>query len=259
LQTIDQQNAYLGEFHTFSRPEFRSLLSQQLKGAEVDKVAEWRSVLVALPKTNSTNGIAGTDWFAKTTARIDRMKAIEDEMATAIAASVDRRIETARTAFWLTLVVEGFILAFVAVLVFIVARSISVPLSRAACAIDGIAKGNVNVALPASMPERSEVGKISNAATVFFNTVAERQKLEGERAANEQAEAGRRTKVLMEMARTVEQATDHGMSKLVDGTEAMRAKAAAMTDRLDQVHHATEEAAAQAKSTFEINDRAAQM
>jgi methyl-accepting chemotaxis protein len=259
LQTVDQQEAYLKEFNTFSRPEFRGLLSQELKGPDVDTVRQWRDVLIALPKTNSTNGIQGTDWFAKTTQRIERMKAVEDAMATAIVASVHERIKTAQSAFWLTFAVEGLILVVVGVVVYLVARSISKPLSRAASAIDAIAKGDTAVALPPSMPARSEVGKISNAASAFHAAVLERHRLEAERAQTEQAEAGRRNKVLMDMARTVEQATDTGMAKLVDGTDAMRAKASAMTQKLDLVHQATEAAAAQARATFEINDRAAHM
>ncbi len=251
LQTIDQQDAYLKEFNTFSRPEFRGLLSQELKGPDVDTVRQWRDVLIALPKTNSTNGIQGTDWFAKTTQRIERMKAVEDAMATAIVASVHERM--------LTLAVEGLILVVVGIVVYLVARSISKPLARAALAIDAIAKGNTAVALPPPMPARSEVGKISNAAGAFHAAVLERHRLEAERAQAEQAEAGRRNKVLMDMARTVEQATDTGMAKLVDGTDAMRAKASAMTQKLDLVHQATEQAAAQARATFEINDRAAHM
>jgi methyl-accepting chemotaxis protein len=259
LTALAEQNLLFKEFATLSDPTFRSILAETVKGPEIDMVAKWRDVAVNLPKTGSTEGIAGPDWFAKTTVRIDQLKAVEDAIGASIGTKATALAAEARSRFWMSLAMEAAIAVLVMVLVVLVARSIARPLSRAAFAISAIAKGSTDVVLPDALSDRSEVGKISNAAGAFLTAVRERQAMERDRVAREQREVQLRMQTLAEMAQNVESATETGMRRIVDGTDVLRTKAETMTQKLTVVTGATAEVSAKAQAARTNNAEAARL
>ncbi|MBL8572544.1 MAG: nitrate- and nitrite sensing domain-containing protein [Hyphomicrobiaceae bacterium] len=258
-QVVAEQNLLFREFEAASLPQYRTLLARTVAGPDVDTVMKWREVGLAVAKTGSTEGVAGPEWFAKTTARIDQLKKVEDELGASILAHAEVIASTSRTEFWLTLVSELAIVLIVLLLVVVVTRSMARPLARAANAIARIASGDTSVEVPPKLDDRSEVGQISNATGVFLAAVIERQHLEANRIQAEARDTQLRIAVLAEMASSVETATERGMGRIVAGTDTLREKAEAMTAKLTSVGEATASVAAKARDSRSVNAEAAQL
>lgn len=81
VQRVSAQLSYLQDLRNFFSEERIANLDALEKDEVGQQVLIWRNVLLDLPNTNTTRGIAGSDWFQTTTTRINNMKALEDLIA----------------------------------------------------------------------------------------------------------------------------------------------------------------------------------
>jgi methyl-accepting chemotaxis protein len=258
-QLVARQTDALAEFELFADAEARALLQRTVSGPEVEAALQMRKVLLDLVKTQSTEQIPAGDWWAKATARIDRLKTVEDGLSAALRDQVAAMIDREWTLLLATSGALAALLALVGAVAFLVARSITRPMAQAARVVGDIVAGRLDNDAPPPLPSRSEVGRISNAVGHFLSVSRDRLRLEAEHAAMETAQANERQAILFAMATQVEGATDEGIRHIVDGTSTLRQRAHDMHHALADIEAASTGAARQASVARGLNESASSM
>ena len=259
VEALARENDRFVEFSALAQGT-EDVLAKRLNDAPTRQTVErLRSILVASIETGSFAGVTSPEWWAATTAWIDTLKGIEDDLNVDIANDGRTAANAAWWGFLVHLVGGGLLLTITALFGFVAARSIAAPMRRAASVIDAINSGDTEVVAPPSLSPRSEIGRVSNALRVFIDTLAEQRRLEAGRRDHEAQLAASRRAILMSMALEVEKATERGMSEIVQGSGAVQSQAREMLSALRSVHGAANDAARSAGETRELNSQASQM
>lgn len=198
---VAQQEVYLGEFKQFAPDEARRQFDLLSSEAEIQQALSWRQILLALPKSNNNGqGVAGSDWFVRTTVRIDRMKTIEDVLVHAIASQLDDLISVERQSFWQWVAVQIVILVATLSVALLVARSLARPIVWAADVMSRFTTGDLTASPLPAYSLRSEIGRIAAAVSHFAHALMDKRRLEDERTMQSEALEQERRKMLTEIA-----------------------------------------------------------
>ncbi|MEM7523900.1 MAG: methyl-accepting chemotaxis protein [Pseudomonadota bacterium] len=246
---VHQQSAYIADFQAYASEDAKDAFARHVQGAAVDLVAEWRAVLVGLGASNDVRGIAGADWFTATTTRIDLMKAVEDEMAFALAATIAGKRSDARSE--LLVFTIGGLLLLVAQFIFgwRLGETISAPLGRLRTAMLQLSGGDLTVAVP-ERDRTDEIGAMAEAVDVFKEQGVERERLEeAQRDTERRAQFEKQAARLM-LAGSLEDAVGQMAQSLSAAASQMEMSAVSMTKT-------SEETAEKAVAVFEASDGAA--
>ena len=259
VEALARENDRLAEFVGFAEGREDVLVKRLAEAPTREAVDRLRTRLVGSIETGSVGGLTSAEWWAATTAWIDTLKTVEDELNGDIARSAETAAARAARDFWIYLVGGGSIVLFATLFGYLVARSIAAPMHRAAAVIDAVNAGATDIVPPAPMAARSEIGRVSNALRHFVDTLAEQRRLETEKHDAEVRLASSRRAILMSMAQEVEKATERGMVEIVDGSGAVQRQVREMLGALRTVHSAASDAARSAGETRELNAQAAEM
>jgi methyl-accepting chemotaxis protein len=258
VEVVTRQGDYLNEFDAFATDAQRAILAEEL-GSTAAPVDAMRRVLFDLPKTNAVGDLTTAAWWQATTARIDRMKAAEDRLAAAIEADVATAAATERAALWRTIGIDGAVVVIVAIMAFLVGRSITGPLRHASSVVRDLTLGNYDVAVPGKLHPRGETGIISNAIGDFVGVFRERRRLEQDAVETQRSQEGARRAVLMKMAAAVETATEQGLGRIVSGTDSLKGNAEGLRSALDHMLAAARDVTAAADLSRDRNESVAEI
>jgi signal transduction histidine kinase len=179
---VAAESVYTAQFDNVATPEQHELLERTVSGAEVERAKE--NVETALAGEDEPKlGVEAPEWFAATTVKQDRLRAVEQRLsADVIAISAAVRQAADRRALLSSLLLAGTLVLAVA-LALITARSLIRPLGRleeAAVGTAGRLPGVVQrledgeqvdlateSAPPIAVRSRDEIGRLAQA----FNTV----------------------------------------------------------------------------------------
>ncbi len=259
VETMAKQTDRLSEFRMLASGIHDELIDRVTKSKALAELKTLRRILISGLDTRMVDGVKPGEWWTTTTTWVDELKSVEDELNAAIVRDAATASETARRHFLSFLGLGVACLLVAAGIGLMVSRSITRPVGRVAAIIDAIARGDASVTAPATLPERSEIGRVSNAMRGFLEALAERRALEAERTAQEARIEAERRAVLMSMAQEVERATEQGMEEIVHGSGDVQTQARDMLDTLRDVHVAANEAAGSAETTRSLNVEAAAM
>ncbi len=259
VETVARENDRLAEFRVLARGRADRLIEAVDAVVARKQVEQFRRIVHAAPDTGSLAGVTPAEWWAATTAWIDGLKGVEDELNRFIRTGAEETATIAHRAFFVLALVAALSVILIALLGYVVARSIARPVRRTAAVIDAIAHGATDVAAPPTMSARSEIGRVSNAMSEFVAVLAERRRLEEERLREQASQEADRRAILMAMAQEVERATEVGMKEIVDGSGEVQGQSQEMLSALRAVHRAAEDAAGSAATTRTLNSQAAAM
>jgi methyl-accepting chemotaxis protein len=259
VETVAREVAGLVEFRRLAEGRATEAAAREARPEKREKVEAMRKVIRNAAPGQPIVGVVAADWWAATTARIDELKEIEDLLTADLRASAEATAATARAAFRSFAAFGGLAILMIGGLGFAVARSIARPIARTAAVIDAVAAGREDVEPPPPLPERSEIGRVSNSMSTFLRVLAERRRLEAERVRHERQVEENRRAVLETMAREVERATEAGMHEIVDGAGALQGRSREMLQALRVVSEAANAAADSAATTRDLNGQAASM
>jgi len=259
VEALARENDRLAEFVAFAEGQEDAAIKRLAEAPSREVVDRLRTRLVGSIETGSLGGLTSSEWWSATTAWIDTLKSVEDDLNRDIARDAEAAAAQAAHEFRLYAAGGGAIVLFAGFFAYWIARSITAPMRRAAAVIDAVNAGSTEVEPPAPMPARSEIGRVSNALRHFVDTLAEQRRLEIEKRDNELRLVTARRAILMSMAQEVEKATERGMTEIVDGSGAVQTQVREMLQALRVVHGAAENAAKSAGETRELNAQAAEM
>ncbi|PPQ35047.1 methyl-accepting chemotaxis protein [Rhodopila globiformis] len=220
----DQPDLYFRIIAETAAPARAAFMRQTLTGEAVDTVARMRRTAVEGGIDGHLDGITGGAWFNAATARIDRLKLVEDRMAAdlqAQAAGIRGRAET-----WLYATAAA-LLALTAVVSTAMIRAIMRPLDSHIGTMQRLAVGETDVVV-AGTERPDEPGSMARAIAVFRDHAIENQRF----AAEQQVERARaeavRTETMAVMAERIEAEAREAMVECSRQTAALAAVADAM-------------------------------
>jgi hypothetical protein len=159
----------------------------------IEPVLAMRNKLMASGGTAAAQGVSAPEWWSATTARINAFKAAETGLATAIAGQIDELTAEKYSDLVSVLGWSVLCIAAITLITILVARSVIRPLRAITRVLDAINRGEEGLAAPMGLPDRSEIGKIANAMSLFRENAIERRKMEGTALAIRQNEIRRQT------------------------------------------------------------------
>ncbi|ADZ68618.1 methyl-accepting chemotaxis protein [Polymorphum gilvum] len=239
------QDVYFTLFDRYALEAERPLLERALDGAAARQVVAARALADAGIAGGSLAAITGADWFARSSERIDALKAVEDRVAadlTELAASI---ADAADTGFYVALGVALAVLALVGILSMLIVRSITGPVGAITATMRDLAAGRTDVDL-AGADGRSEIGEMVRAVAVFRDNAIERLRLEAEQD-REQAARAARQKHVDELIAGFRSRAQELLGAVGANMEQMRATAGALTAIAAQTSTRADGAAAAAE------------
>lgn len=246
LKFVRGQQIFLHEFEIFSIAGETEIFDRIVTGPEVQKYQDLLKVLVDLPTTNDTQGIAGSDWFATATTRINLMKQVEDAVADKMLLDAQSHIDAQFTEMIQVLLVNLVALVLSASAAWMIIRSTTGPLCRITDTLLAIAAGNDSIQIAEADAGPTEVRNLNKAAGTFLGAARERAALE--RAAMEQQSRAEeaRAEALRSMANTVEGETAAAAEEISRETAELRNAATEMGQSAESVSVRSESVAAAA-------------
>ena len=177
ISLIAQQDAFLATFKVYATPAQVTFMTETVTGGPVDEVERMRKVALASPETGDLEGIQGTEWFDTITQKINMLKQVEDRLATDLTALGQAIYVEAMRAFWLTLGFTLVLLAVTAGFVWVLVRSITLPLGVLTRDMAELAEGNLSIAVVGT-DRGDEIGSMSCAVQVFKDHMIEGKRQE---------------------------------------------------------------------------------
>ncbi|UUX51133.1 nitrate- and nitrite sensing domain-containing protein [Nisaea acidiphila] len=246
LNFVRGQQIFLHEFEIFAIAGEKEIYDRIVTGPDVEQYEAWKKVLVDLPSSNDTQGIAGVDWFATATKRINLMKQVEVEISDKLLADAQGHIDAQFVEMIQLLLVNLAALVLASVAAWVIIRSTTGPLGRITDTLLAIANGNDNIDIDSQSSGPTEVRSLNRAAGTFLQAARERERLE--RAAMEQQSRAeeQRAESLRAMANTVEGETSTAAEEIGQRTGELRSAASEMGQSAEQVTGRSESVAAAA-------------
>ena len=193
------QDTYFSIFRRYASDAQLASFDTALSGPVQSDVMAMRNLAAKAPFGGDISSVSGAKWFAASTRRIDALKKVEDKVASDIVAQVRDIADTAGQTFWGLVFSLLGMLVFTAYISYLIARSISVPLSRLTRNMDGLAQGDTSEA-PENQDRRDEIGKMARAVEVFRENAIRTKKLEAEREQMELQAEQEKCSMMMKLA-----------------------------------------------------------
>jgi methyl-accepting chemotaxis protein len=240
------QDTYFGTFRRSATSAQNEFFAKSLSGSVTDDVARMRETILAGGLTGEMGGLAAKAWFSATTARIDQLKTVEDQLAdnlTTLTAKISSDTDRA-------LMTKAFIIFAVFLLscglVIVITRKLKKDIRGLNTSVNDIAHGDFNV-IPAGFGRKDEIGQIAFAIAAMEEKV--RVTIAGVKASarevtNASAEISTSTTDLSQ--RTEEQA-----ASLEETSASMEEIAATVKKNADNAQQASQSAI----NTREVADR----
>ena len=176
IELIAEQKVLLGTFTIYASADEVTALKSTVSGADVDDVARMRKIAVESQYSGSTYGITGPYWFGTITKKIERMKTVEDLVATNLVDKVHAIQSAASNTFYMFLIVTIVLLVVTGVLVFVIVTGITRPVLSLTSVMGTLANGDTTVEIE-GVGRGDEIGAMSQAVEVFKINMAKNQEM----------------------------------------------------------------------------------
>lgn len=248
--------AYLQSYRMLATPDQAAALDRMMSGSAIQKVKDWRKILLTLPQTDNGQGVTGQQWFDAATARLD---IIREETLQLLKAASETVAIMEGEAYSRALIAGLIATATVAATILISLlnlRAILSNLRQIRAALARVAKDETDFTMPL-LERGDEIGDLARAGTVFQDNARRRQALEREMEQERTLEGGRQSQVeaIIDRFRNL---IDASMQAVADKTEAMAGSAQRVTAVSGQAFAAADQArAASATSSRSVQTVAA--
>ncbi len=166
VQVTAEQGAYLSGFQSYAPEAIRNFYARTVAGHDVDEVARIRKIVFAGGLTGDLKGTEGPYWYKVTTAKIDLMKKVEDNIAQQLEALATGESASAEVTLLITSGAVAILLAVTAVLGTTIVRGITGPLTILTNAMGRLAGGDKAVEISGT-ENLDEIGAMARAVVIF--------------------------------------------------------------------------------------------
>ncbi|MCH1925199.1 methyl-accepting chemotaxis protein [Shewanella sp. C32] len=159
------QTAYLQSFEQFASAEQVTALKQIDQNSVIKQVDHYRNI-ANQSYINGKFGISSTDWFTASTARIDLLKQLEDQIATQISAQVQQLSHDAQQRLMLTIATTLVLTLVTIVLTISVSKTLINQTQALAQTMDQVSQSR-DLSLRVTVQSQDELGR----GAASFNTL----------------------------------------------------------------------------------------
>ena len=188
-------------------------------------------------------------WFKATTARIDRLKGVEDATARSLLEMAGAQRGDAFDALGTTAGAVGLALLVTAILVALIVRGLSRRLGDLTGVMRRLAQGDTGVAVTGT-EFRGEIGAMCRAVQVFKDNLIETGRLRDEQARHQQEAEAQKQLALEAMATRIEQESRDAVERVAEKTREMDSNAEEMAGSASSVADSAREVAEHAEQTM---------
>ncbi|MEI7607992.1 MAG: nitrate- and nitrite sensing domain-containing protein, partial [Rhodospirillaceae bacterium] len=234
---------------------FERLAPQELAAAlaEVRKaggpVEAMRAAFEQVLATGTPPSFSAPDWFKATTARIDRLKAVEDSVARSLLELAVAQRSSAFDVLATTAGAIGLVLFLTAVLVLVIVRGLSRRLGDLTEVMRRLAQGDTGVTVT-GVGFQGEIGAMCRAVQVFKDHMIEAEALRAEQTRHREEAEAQKQLALEAMATRIEQESRDAVERVAEKTRVMDSNAEEMADSAASVAEGSREVAGHAEQTM---------
>lgn len=188
-----------------------------------------------------TTELKSAQWWEITTKRIDAMKQIESAIVAELQVLGGGRKNDVQAQLITGFGIEIGALLLTLVIMLMAGRGLSIPIRRAAEALEAGLRGDAGVEPPPLMSAKSEIGRISNAVGQFFAMQGERELLLRERQEAERRIAIERKDALKRMEVEFNTAASNAIETLKSAAQILAEKSGSMLGTVNTVKEAQDD------------------
>ena len=219
---LGQENAFFATIRTIGKEDQIALIDQVVSGPAVDKVADIRQVLERISDTKDSKGIAGAEWFAIATERLNLIKQVTDQFAVRAVDAVNAEIANYTRQMYMIVGFVAAVLLISAAIALYQTTSIARAMVGVANTVNRLSRNEQVDDIPMT-GRPDEIGDIARASEVFRDSLAERQRLQEAQAKDDEARRERQVRIdeIVNRFRAQSgeiQATVHGNMQTLQGT-----------------------------------------
>ena len=189
------------------------------------------------------------DWFKATTARIDRLKTVEDGVARHLLEVAASQRGDAFDALTTTAGGVGLVLLVTAALVTLIVRGLSRRLGDLTGVMRRLARGDTGVEV-SGVGFRGEIGAMCRAVQVFKDNMIETERLRAEQARHQEEAEAQKQLALENMASRIERESREAVERVAEKTREMDANAEEMANSTASVAGGARDVAGHAEQTM---------
>jgi methyl-accepting chemotaxis protein len=188
-----------------------------------------------------TTELKSAQWWEITTKRIDAMKQIESAIVAELQVLGASKKHDVQAQLITGFGIEIGTMLLTLLIMFMAGRELSVPIRRAAEALEAGLRGDAGVKPPPQMSAKSEVGRISNAVGQFFAMQGEREMLLRDRQEAERRIAIERKEALQRMEVEFNKAAADAIETLKSAAQILAEKSGSMLGTVNTVKEAQDD------------------
>ena len=215
IREIEAQRILMEEFREVATENMIKALDLKVSPQSLAELERMRKIALASPESNSLDGITGQQWFAASTAVINRLKDVEDVAAKESLKAADDKVGELWTLLVWELVIGVALLAMTVLLAMYMARSISHPFQRLNEAMVRMSQGQLDINVDDAQ-RKDEFGEMMKSVVVFRDAALDKQRLENEAKEQQRVVEEERRRNEEAAARAVETIGD-ALGKLAGG------------------------------------------
>lgn len=167
---MSAQRSYLDMFKKYTSPAELAAFDEKSKAAAFQKVEELRGAVLAKGMAGGF-GISPESWFATVTEKINAMKEVEDSLARNVTDIAIRLASGARRTLVFSIVLSVILGGVAIIMVLLVMRSITAPLSRMLGMLKDIAEGEGDLTRRLETDRKDEFGELSRWFNRFVDNI----------------------------------------------------------------------------------------
>ena len=226
VRLVAEENAQYANFKSYASADRIAFAEALIADAANVAFATMRAAVITTPSGTPIPDIDGTTWFNAATARIDRMKQVEDKLADDLS-TISTNIEASN---WKQLEITAFstlgVLAISLWLAMLIASTIKKPIIAITEAMRRLAQGDITIIVPC-LENRDEIGCMAAAVNVFKdNKIASDAQAEAQQAA--QNIRMERANQINALAATFEASVEQSLGLVVSAANAMQTTSGSM-------------------------------
>ncbi len=243
IQLIAMQGVFLNTFMSNATPDQVAFYKSTVKGGAVDDVNRMRRIAIDSVQSGSTGDIDAGIWFQKITDKINLMKSVEDRLATDFMTRLESLETAASSQFFLILTTTIALLSITVIGSLVIIWGITGPINDSVEVMEHLVKGNLEVDIP-GLDRGDEIGGMAQSIQVFKQNAIEVQKMESEKAAQEERVAAEKKAAMNAMADDFESRVRAIVETVSSSSAQLTATAQSMSKTADDASQQTTTVAA---------------
>lgn len=195
IELIAEQKIFFGIFKNYGTASQFEFMKKTMVGPDVDEVARMRIIAITSPQSGTLEGVKGTYWYGTITKKINLLKKVEDNISVGLLDLSEKLRAEASRSFMIFSVITLVLLVLTALLVYLIVRSVTLPVNLATDTTQQLAEGHTDIDLSAAQ-RGDEIGNIFKALETFRDNILEGKRMEKEAEIHRQeAEAAKQRQI----------------------------------------------------------------